>query len=146
MKNLIITLCGLLVFSLTTNAQVLEPVKWETSVEKISDTEYDLISTAAVDDGWHLYSQSVPDDGPIPTTFIYKATTDYELSGTTQEEEGHTVDDPVFLMKIKFFEDKAEFRQRIKVLNQELSIVEGEVEFMACDDEKCLAPEYIDLR
>jgi thiol:disulfide interchange protein len=146
MKNLIITLCGLLVFSLTTNAQVLEPVKWETSVEKISDTEYDLISTAAVDDGWHLYSQSVPDDGPIPTTFIYKATTDYELSGTTQEEEGHTVDDPVFLMKIKFFEDKAEFRQRIKVLNQELSIVEGEVEFMACNDEKCLAPEYIDLR
>jgi cytochrome c biogenesis protein CcdA/thioredoxin-related protein len=146
MKNLIITLCGLLVFSLTTNAQVLEPVKWETSVEKISDTEYDLISTAAVDDGWHLYSQSVPDDGPIPTTFIYKATADYELNGTTQEEEGHTVDDPVFLMKIKFFEDKAEFRQRIKVLSQELSIVEGEVEFMACDDEKCLAPEYIDLR
>jgi cytochrome c biogenesis protein CcdA/thioredoxin-related protein len=146
MKNLIITLCGLLVFSLTTNAQVLEPVTWETSVEKISDTEYDLISTAAVDDGWHLYSQSVPDDGPIPTTFIYKATADYELNGTTQEEEGHTVDDPVFLMKIKFFEDKAEFRQRIKVLSQELSIVEGEVEFMACDDEKCLAPEYIDLR
>ena len=146
MKNLIITLCCLLIFSVTTNAQVLEPVKWNTSVEKISDTEYDLVSTATVDGGWHLYSQSVPDNGPIPTTFIYKANADYELSGSTQEEEGHTVDDPVFQMRIKFFADKAEFRQRIKVLNQELSVVEGEVEYMACDDEKCMPPDYVDLK
>jgi thiol:disulfide interchange protein len=146
MKNLIITLCGLLLFSVAANAQVLEPVKWETSVEKISDTEYDLISTATVDDGWHLYSQSVPDNGPIPTTFLYKANTDYELNGSTSEEEGHTVDDPVFQMRIKFFGDKAEFRQRIKVLNQELSVVEGEVEYMACDDEKCMPPDYVDLK
>ncbi|MFD2915726.1 protein-disulfide reductase DsbD family protein [Psychroserpens luteus] len=146
MKNLIITLCSFLSLVITGNAQILEPVKWETSVEKISDTEYDLISTATVEGGWHLYSQNVPDDGPIPTTFLYKANADYELTGTTSEEEGHTVDDPVFQMRIKFFEDKAEFRQRIKVLNQELSIVEGEVEYMACDDEKCLPPDYIDLK
>ena len=146
MKNLIITLCGVLLFSSTTHAQVLEPVKWETSVEKISDTEYDLISTATVDDGWHLYSQSVPDNGPIPTTFLYKANADYELSGITSEEEGHTVDDPVFQMRIKFFGDKAEFRQRIKILNEELSVVEGEVEYMACDDEKCMPPDYVDLK
>ena len=124
----------------TTNAQILEPVKWETSVEKISDTEYDLISIATIDDTWHLYSQKVPEDGPIPTTFIYESNVGFETIGSTNEEEGHTVDDPVFEMKIKFFEDKAEFRQRIKVLNKELSIVKGEVEFMACDDEKCLQP------
>ncbi|WP_040278899.1 protein-disulfide reductase DsbD family protein [Psychroserpens damuponensis] len=146
MKNLIIALCGLLVFSISTNAQVLEPVTWETSIEKISDTEYDLISTATIDSGWHLYSQTVPDDGPIPTTFLYKAHGDYELVGSTKEEEGHTVDDPIFQMRIKYFGDKAEFRQRIKVLNQELSIVEGEVEYMACDDEKCLPPDYVDLK
>ena len=146
MKNLIITLCSLLSLVITGNAQILEPVKWETSVEKISDTEYDLISTATVEGGWHLYSQNVPDDGPIPTTFLYKANADYELTGTTSEEEGHTVDDPIFQMRIKYFGDKAEFRQRIKVLNQELSIVEGEVEYMACDDEKCLPPDYIDLK
>ncbi|MEM5565512.1 protein-disulfide reductase DsbD domain-containing protein [Psychroserpens sp. AS72] len=146
MKNLIFALCGLLVFSITTNAQVLEPVKWETSVDKISDTEYDLISTATIDSGWHLYSQTVPDDGPIPTTFLYKANANYELSGSTSEEEGHTVDDPIFQMRIKYFGDKAEFRQRIKILNKELSIVEGEVEYMACDDEKCLPPDYVDLK
>jgi len=146
MKNLIIVLCSVLAFSITAEAQVFKPVEWETSVEKISDTEYDLISIATVDSGWHLYSQNVPDDGPIATTFLYKANADYELSGATSEEEGHTVDDPVFRMRIKFFEDKAEFIQRIKVLNQELSIVEGEVEFMVCDDEKCLPPDYVDLK
>ncbi|MDG5492682.1 protein-disulfide reductase DsbD [Psychroserpens sp. SPM9] len=145
MKNLIITLLSILAFSITTTAQVFKPVKWETSVEKISDTEYDLISTATIDSGWHLYSQNVPENGPIPTTFTYKANNDYELNGKTSEDEGHTVDDPVFDMVIKFFEDKAQFKQRIKVLNQELSIVEGEVEFMVCDDEKCLPPDYIDL-
>ncbi|MFK7782321.1 protein-disulfide reductase DsbD family protein [Psychroserpens sp.] len=146
MKNFIIAICSVVMFSITANAQVFEPVKWETSVEKISNTEYNLISTATIDAGWHLYSQNVPEDGPIPTTFSYKMTSDYEIIDKTQEEEGHTVDDPIFEMKIKFFEDKAEFKQRIKVLNQELSLVEGEVEFMVCDDEKCLPPNYIDLK
>ncbi|WP_323789441.1 protein-disulfide reductase DsbD family protein [Psychroserpens sp.] len=145
MRNLIITLCSLVIFSITAKAQVYEPVKWKTSVEKISDTEFDLISTATIEKNWHLYAQSVPEDGPIPTTFSYKTTSDFETVGDTSEDEGHTVDDPVFQMKIKFFEDKAEFRQRIKVLNQELSIVNGEVEFMVCDDSKCLPPEFIDL-
>lgn len=125
-------------------AQILEPVKWSTSVEKISDTEYNLVSIATIDKGWHLYSQNVPDDGPIPTTFTY--TEDgFQLIENTKEEEGHTVDDPVFEMKIKFFENKAEFKQRIKVLNNELSIVKGEVEFMVCDDARCLPPSYVDL-
>ncbi|SDS01709.1 Thiol:disulfide interchange protein DsbD [Formosa sp. Hel1_31_208] len=146
MKNFILTLCSFLVFGVTSHAQIFKPVTWKTSVEKISDTEFDLISTATIDSGWHLYSQNVPEDGPIPTTFVYNANADYELNGNTLEDEGHTVDDPVFQMVIKFFSDKAEFRQRITVLNQELSIVEGEVEFMVCDDEKCLPPNYIDLK
>jgi thiol:disulfide interchange protein DsbD len=125
-------------------AQILEPVKWSTSVEKISDTEYNLVSIATIDKGWHLYSQNVPDDGPIPTTFTY-AEDGFQLLENTKEEEGHTVDDPVFEMKIKFFENKAEFKQRIKVLNNELSIVKGEVEFMVCDDARCLPPSYVDL-
>lgn len=129
----------------TVSAQVLDPVKWSTSVEKISDTEYDLISKATIDRGWHLYSQDVPQDGPIPTTFSYDTGADAELMGNTVEEEGSTVHDPVFDMRIKFFDDSAEFRQRITVLNKELSIVKGEVEFMVCDDMRCLPPAYIDL-
>ena len=93
-------------FSFNLSAQVFEPVKWETSVEKISDSEYDLISIASIDSGWHLYSQVVPEGGPIPTTFSYKDNSSYKKIGETNENEGHVVDDPVFDMKIKFFENK----------------------------------------
>ncbi|MEY8870355.1 cytochrome c biogenesis protein CcdA [Meridianimaribacter flavus] len=144
MKNIVLSCLMLIMPIVASQAQILEPVKWSTSVEKISDTEYNLVSIATIDKGWHLYSQNVPDDGPIPTTFTY--TEDgFQLLENTKEEEGHTVDDPVFEMKIKFFENKAEFKQRVKVLNNELSIVKGEVEFMVCDDARCLPPSYVDL-
>lgn len=123
------------------NAQIFEPVTWQTTVEKISETEYDLITTAAIDSGWHLYSQNVPDGGPIATTFTYEDSKDFKLDGNTNESDGEEVDDPVFNMRIKYFSDKAEFRQRVIVLNSELDIVKGEVEFMSCDDEKCLPPD-----
>ncbi|MEM6514761.1 MAG: protein-disulfide reductase DsbD domain-containing protein [Bacteroidota bacterium] len=138
-------LIALFCFISSIKAQVFEPVSWTTSAEKISDTEYDLISIATIDSGWHLYSQKKYEGGPISTTFAYTEKSDYELEGDTSEPEGKTVDDPVFQMKIKFFEDKAEFRQRIKLLNSELSVVIGEVEFMVCDDERCLPPNYVDL-
>ncbi|WP_242132568.1 protein-disulfide reductase DsbD family protein [Aestuariivivens marinum] len=127
------------------NAQIFEPVKWATSVEKISDSEYYLISTATIDKGWHLYSQDVPEDGPIPTTFIYdQQEGKINVIGNTTEEEGHTVDDPVFNMKIKFFENKATFKQKIEVIG-EITKVMGTVEFMVCDDVRCLPPTEVDL-
>lgn len=145
MKHLI-TALGIFLFSyINIYAQVLEPVKWKTSTEKLSETEYNLVATATIDEGWHLYSQDVPEDGPIPTTFTYEPNAAYEILGKTSEEDGKVVDDPVFQMKIKFFDGSAEFKQRIKVLNNELSIVKGEVEFMVCDDSRCLPPTYVDL-
>ncbi|WP_242118341.1 protein-disulfide reductase DsbD family protein [Aestuariivivens sediminicola] len=143
-KTLLILLFGMLTL-FKVSAQIVEPVTWTTSVEKISDSEYYLVSTATIDKGWHLYSQDVPEGGPIPTTFSYddqggKIT----LSGNTSEEEGHTVNDPVFEMEIKFFEDKANFKQKI-TLNESVVAVEGMVEFMVCDDTKCLPPTEVDL-
>ena len=126
-------------------SQILEPVEWSTSVEKISDDTYMLVSKANIEKGWHLYAQDVPEDGPIPTTFSYNLDEELVLLGLTKELEGHIVDDPVFLMKIKYFEEYAEFRQAIKVSNNRLSSVLGEVEFMVCDDTRCLPPSYVDL-
>ena len=142
MKKVII----LLTFVLSTNvfSQIYDPVKWSTSVQKISDTEYNLIATATIESGWHLYSQVVPEGGPIPTTFTFIDSKHYSLVNKTQEEEGHEVDDSVFEMRIKFFENKAEFKQRVIVLN-DINTIDAEVEFMVCDDEKCLPPNNIDL-
>lgn len=127
-------------------SQILEPVEWSTSVEKISKDTYILVSKANIEKGWHLYAQDVPEDGPIPTTFSYNLDNEVELLGQTKELEGHLVDDPVFLMKIKYFEEYAEFRQTIKVPNNTITLVIGEVEFMVCDDTRCLPPTYEDLK
>lgn len=126
-------------------SQVLEPVKWNTSVEKISETEFRLIAKASIEKGWHLYSQNVPEDGPIPTTFTFDDSEGaFKTIGNTSEEEGHTIDDPVFQMKIKFFENTAIFEQKIEILNNTTSI-EAFVEFMVCDDTRCLPPTEVDL-
>ncbi|MBU2975090.1 protein-disulfide reductase DsbD family protein [Zobellia sp. B3R18] len=143
MKKLIF-LIVLLAFSIG-NSQILDPVTWTTSVEKLSETEYVLVSKASIEKGWHLYSQTVPEDGPIPTTFVYDDSEGtFKITGNTSEEAGHTVDDPVFEMKIKFFENTATFKQKIKVEKGVTSIT-GFVEFMVCDDTRCLPPKEVDL-
>jgi thiol:disulfide interchange protein DsbD len=126
-------------------AQIHDPVKWSTSTQKISETEYDLIVTATIEAKWHLYSQNVPADGPIPTSFSFKTIPDFKLIGKTTEEKGVTVHDPVFEMQIKYFENKATFKQRIKVLSDKSFKIAGTVEFMVCDDASCLPPTEIDL-
>ena len=143
MKKLVFLL-ALISFTIG-NSQIFEPVKWSTSVEKISDTKYKLIAKASIDSGWHLYSQNVPEDGPIPTTFTYDDNGGaFKIVGNTSEEEGHTVDDPVFNMKIKFFEKTATFIQTVEVSGDKKT-VNGFVEFMVCDDTKCLPPTEVDL-
>ena len=145
MKRVLFGLLFLLT-SLVPYAQILEPVEWSTSVEKVSESEFILIATATIDPGWHLYSQTIPDDGPIPTTFSYKDVEGkYKLVGETIEDEGHEEFDKVFEMNIKYFEDKAEFKQRIALLTTDKITINETVEFMVCDDTQCLTPTEIEL-
>jgi len=143
MKKLILFFA--LITAFVGEAQVLEPVKWKTSVAKISDSEYDLVATATINSGWHLYSQSVPEDGPIPTKFTFKGNTNYLKKGNTLEDKGHTINDPIFEMEIKYFEKSADFKQRIKLKGKVPFSVNGTVEFMVCDDSRCLPPTEVEL-
>ena len=144
MKKILSLLSFLLIFT-ASYAQIYDPVEWSTSVEKISDTEYDLVVKATIEDKWHLYSQNVPEDGPIPTSFTFEKNDKFELVGETLEEEGITVNDPVFNMKIKYFEKSTEFKQRIKALSKNTQKIVGELEFMVCDDTNCLPPTFVDI-
>ena len=140
----IVLLLALFLYSIG-YSQIHDPVSWSTSVEKFSDTEYDLIITSDIEENWHLYSQTVPEGGPISTTFSFGEVSVFELVGNTSEEEGHIIDDPIFGMKIKYFGNKATFKQRIKVLTENSINIEGEVEFMVCNDANCLPPTTVDL-
>ena len=131
--------------SLNVFSQMEDPITWSTSVEKLSDSTFVLVSEAIIEEGWHLYAQEVPQDGPIPTSFSFDSSQgSFLLEGKTQEENGIVVDDAVFQMKIKFFEKKTVFKQKIKVL-KDIETVNAVVEFMVCDDTKCLSPTEVDL-
>lgn len=140
-----LTIVLLFFVAITSKAQIFEPVKWQTSVEKLSDTEFNLVTTAKIDKGWHLYSQ-VEVEGPMPTYFDYdNSNSDFELIGNTQEPDVAPVYDKIFQTDIKYFSDKAVFKQKIKLLNSDTKIINGLVGFSVCDDEKCLQPEEIAL-
>ena len=143
MKKLVSVL--LFIISLVSYGQIHSPVKWTTSVKKISNQEIELIATAILDDEWHIYSQEIPKGGPIPTLFSFIGDKRYLKKGNTKEDEGHVVDDEMFDMRIKYFDKKAVFKQRIRLKTQEKFIIKGTVEYMVCSDENCLPPKEEDL-
>ncbi|MGE8342575.1 MAG: cytochrome c biogenesis protein CcdA [Flavobacterium sp.] len=145
MKKNIFLLGFFLLFSIFVKAQIYNPIKWKTSVEKISDTEYELQAKAIIESGWHLYSQEVADGGPIPTRFNFIKSADFQLIDAVKEEKGKTVNDPVFKMQIKFFEKETTFKQRVKILSSKPFKINAEIEFMVCNDENCLPPSSDEL-
>lgn len=143
MKNTIVTM--ILLFSSSMFGQMYNPVKWSTSVEQISDKEYVIKAQAVIQSGWHLYGQYIEEGGPSRTAFTFKNAKNFELIGKTTEEKGHEVVDKIFDMKIKYFEGKALFTQKIKFTSGDISNIAGEVEFMVCDDSNCLPPTSEEL-
>ena len=112
-------------------------------MNKISNTEAELVFTANIDKGWHLYSQDIPEGGPIPTTFHIEKGMGFFLTGTVTEPKATEVFDKQFDMKVKYFSTKVEFRQKVRVVSTKPVEVKGYVEYMCCDDEQCLPPNEV---
>ena len=124
--------------------QFEDPVKWETSFKKINDNEYDLIFKAKIEEGWVIYSQYLEgEDGPIPTTFYFDEGDHFELAGENVETGNKkTAYDKVFQMDLAKLYEEGIFTQRVRVANDQLPIT-GAVEFMTCNDSKCLPPTEV---
>ncbi|MBN8693867.1 MAG: hypothetical protein J0L69_11785 [Bacteroidetes bacterium] len=132
--------------SLFSFSQAPNPVKWEASYSSINSDEGEIIITAKIDKGWHIYSQNIaPDAGPIPTTFNYTPGANFELVGKTIEGNAHEVFDKAFDTKLLIFDDKAEFKQKIKLKNSKGFTTIVKLEFMTCNDMQCLPPKTIEL-
>jgi thiol:disulfide interchange protein DsbD len=124
-------------------SQLEEPISWDSHLEKENDSIYKISFTAKLEKGWHLYAQDIEEGGPIPTNFTFtNAGKAFELVGETSEPNVPTIFDEVFGMEIKYFEDEATFFQTIKVLDKD-AVIEVEVEFMVCNDTKCLPPDVV---
>jgi len=124
-------------------AQIYDPVSWSFSYLKTNADQYEIIMTASIQKGSYIYSLDVPENGPLPTSFIFDSTGSYTLIGkpyevTTPVEKF----DEAFGIKIKTFSDTAEFRQKIKSEKTNF-IVSGTVTFMSCSNSICLPPKDI---
>lgn len=132
MKNLFFTLLSFFVITVT-QAQILDPVKWKTSIEQKSDTEFLLKFDATIQKDWHFFSQFTPDGGSLPTIFIYEETkNNYQLIGKTTESKYKKVYSEIFEVDEYMFEGSAQFQQLVKVINPALKSIKVEVEYQAC--------------
>ncbi|HWR99835.1 MAG TPA: protein-disulfide reductase DsbD domain-containing protein, partial [Prolixibacteraceae bacterium] len=120
---------------------MLEPVKWsfQTKVTGLNTAELQFIAT--IEKGWHLYSQTLPPDGPLPTEFTYGKKEGVELVGKANEPKGHEEFDNMFQMKVKFFDKSATFIQKVKLTSEKPTTVSGLIRFQACNDESCIPGE-----
>ncbi|MDR0835639.1 MAG: protein-disulfide reductase DsbD N-terminal domain-containing protein, partial [Tannerella sp.] len=140
---------GLLLFvfvSLFTvsQAQIEKHVEFSFTLNDLPTAEKEILLTATIDKGWHLYDMNLPSDGPNSTAITFETVKGAELTGKPTTSVKPTVlYDPNFDMELRWFADKVTFIQKIKVTDFKKFKVAGEIEFQACNDEMCLPPERI---
>ena len=146
MFKLILMKTGLLFFVLITTThfgftQVQKPVTWAYSAKKINSTTYEVHLTANISANWHLYSQTNPEGGPVPTKITFAQNPLITIPGATKEVgKLQQKNEPLFGVDVKQFSGKVDFVQIIKLKTPVKTNVTGEIEFMVCDDKQCLPP------
>ncbi|MCD8031377.1 MAG: thioredoxin family protein [Bacteroides sp.] len=126
-------------------AQIHEPVQFNVDWVAVSDTEAEIRFTGTIDSGWHVYSTDLPSGGPIAATFNTDKMEGVELIGTLQPVgEEIAAYDEIFKMNVRYFEDRAQFRQKLRMVGSAYSI-EGFLEYGACQNEMCLPPTAVNF-
>lgn len=134
MRKYIFLLLVFLAFA-KVNAQILDPVKWTTKIEKKSETSYILIFNGVIEDGWHMYSQFTPDGGPLALQVIFKNQKgNFNLIGKAKEGKTTTAYNDIFEVNETFFVKNAQIQQEIKVLNPKLSKIDVALNYQVCKD------------
>jgi len=144
MKKVLLMMVALF-FTVAAFAQIEEPVKWSYAAKKTSATEAVVLIKATIEPGWHIYSQNVKDGGPIATTFTFAPTKDYTAAGKPAEPKAITKYEEVFKMNVSYFENSVVFQQKVKLKGKGATTVKGKVEYMTCNDRKCLPPDEVEF-
>ena len=146
MKKILIILISFCA-TVSVNSQTLNPVTWTFSAKKIADKKYELHLSATMQSGWHLYSQSQPQDAiAIPTGFTVNSNPLLNLDGKVKEigkmEKFH---DEKLQLSANQYSEKVDFVQVVKLRSNAKTNVSGSVEFQTCDDKKCLPPKTVNF-
>ena len=125
-------------------AQILEPVKWSFSVKMLENNEADIVAKCTIENKWHVYALKVSDDPDapaIPTSLELEKSKSFKAVGSPREGKFITHFDPNFEMELNYFENAATFTQRIQFSSEAPFVVKGTVNYMSCDDSRCIFPE-----
>lgn len=142
MKKLLFPLF-LLLFAVAVQAQIQDPVKFKSELKTLAADEAEVVFTAAIDKGWHVYSTDLGDGGPISATFNVEKISGAEVAGKLKPvgKEISTFD-KLFEMKVRYFENTAQFVQKLKLTGGAYQLG-GYLEYGACNDENCLPPTQV---
>ena len=139
--------CSLILtmFCFPVTAQIQEPVKFKTEWKELSANEAEIVFSATIEKGWHVYSTEIEEGGPTPATFNIDKIEGAELIGKLTPIGNEIKQmDPIFEMEVKYFEDVAKFSQKIKLTGGNYTI-SGFLEYGACNDASCLPPTSVDF-
>jgi thiol:disulfide interchange protein DsbD len=125
-------------------SQIEKPVKWSFAIKKQSNTEAIVFLKADIQNSWHIYSLDQKEGGPIKTSFTFLPGADYALIGKTSQPLPHTKFESAFNMKVSYFEHAVIFQQKIR-LKSGKGVLHGKLEYMTCNDKKCLPPEELNF-
>lgn len=135
-----ISLAVFALLALNVTAQIKDPVKW-TAVSRKKAAGYEVVITATLPKPWHIYSQNTGEGGPVATNFKFTKNPLVTFEGNVKEvgqlKENY---DKLFDTKVKFYGDKVDFVQNVKVRGNIKTNVNVTVEYMTCDDSQCLPP------
>ncbi len=130
---------------LVVSAQIENPVKWSYTAKKVSDKVYDVYVTATLDPQWHIYAQDAG-EGPEPTTLSFLKNPLVTVDGKTREVgQLEKQFDKNFNSTLKFYSNTVSFVQRVKTKSAVATVLKGAVNYMVCNDRKCLPPRSVDF-
>lgn len=136
----------LLLFAVVVQAQIQEPVKFKSELKTLQAGEAEVVFTGTIDKGWHVYATDLGDGGPISATFNVESISGAELVGKLKPVGKEVAAfDKLFEMKVRYFENTAQFVQKLKLTGGEYK-VEGFLEYGACNDENCLPPTQVPFK
>lgn len=127
---------------------MIDPIEWEFSAKKTGEKRYELILKPRLDEGWHIYGPNLGKEkaGPVPTSLTLQKPKNIKRKGDLSGKDPIKKFDENFQMELTFLKGDAELTQSITIEDpDDPPVVKGAVEFMVCDDKRCLPPESVDL-
>jgi thiol:disulfide interchange protein DsbD len=134
--------------ALVGNAQLTQnPVTWSFSVTKLSDKTYEVHMKANIQTGWHIYSQTQPKDAiASPTKFTINANPLFSKDGKIKEAgKLEVTKDETLGIPANQYSNTVDFVQKIKLRGNVKTNFTGKVEYITCDDKKCLPPKTVNI-